>query len=452
MKRDIAIALVVCALALWQNLADVPVTPFNPDESRWLHRAHYLRAALDPRGPTWDDGYLTRGQPPLGSYLMGVGLLLQGRDLTTNGSWLYTCQEGTCRPGFDELAHNRAAGNIPAAADLEAGRRTSAAVGALTAVAVFFLGKRLSNRVGGAVGALLLAAHPFQAYVASLATADALLGLLLALAALAAARLADRPTWPRALLLGALLGLGGATKLSPLLAAVPLAGLGAALLAAGWRRRNETERWSLRADRLAPALLATPLVAFLAFVAVNPYLWPDPIGRTVDLFAFRAQEMQHQGADWPVLAVPSRADAFRRVGVNLGTRWDATGRALEAGLERLDVAVDVPPLDLPLALVGLELMIALAVWRGPRGPHALVLVLLGGQVAITIAGMRSAFDRYHVPMALFVAVSVGLLAGQGAVALRTVAVRLAARDRRLLLPGPRPRALAGVPVSRDAVR
>jgi len=417
MRRDVLVAVAVFALALWQNLAQVPDTPFNPDESRWLHRAHYLRDVVHPFGPTWKPGYLTRGQPPLGSYATGIGLLAQGRDLATNGSWIYTCQEGVCRTGFQERAENVAAGNVPPAADLQAGRRTSAVVGALTALVVYLLGARLTNRTGGVAGALLLAVHPFQSYVSSLATADALLGLLLALAGLATARLAARPTGGRALLVGVLLGLGGATKLSPLLTAVPLAGLGAALLAPAIWSRVRGGGWttSPRRDPLAVGLIAAPLVAFLVFIAVYPYLWPDPVGRTADLFTFRAQEMRAQGKDWPVLAVPTRADALRRIGVTLGGESDATSRVAGAVLRRVGLSPDVPPLDLPLAIAGAEVLVALAVSRGVRSPQMLVVVLLGAQAAITVAGMRSGFDRYLVPIALFVAVSGGVLIGQMAV-------------------------------------
>ena len=85
MKRDALIALVLVTLAAWQHLSDLRLTPFHPDETRWLDRAHYLRDLADPFGPTWANGYLTRGQPPLGSYRMGLGLLAEGRDLATNG-------------------------------------------------------------------------------------------------------------------------------------------------------------------------------------------------------------------------------------------------------------------------------------------------------------------------------------------------------------------------------
>jgi hypothetical protein len=56
-------------------------------------------------------------------------------------------------------------------------------------------------------------------------------------------------------------------------------------------------------------------------------------------------------------------------------------------------------------LLGLVLMAGMAVRDGPYSPRALVLAILGGQVLVTILGMRSEFDRYHVPMALLGAVA-----------------------------------------------
>jgi hypothetical protein len=62
-----------------------------------------------------------------------------------------------------------------------------------------------------------------------------------------------------------------------------------------------------------------------------------------------------------------------------------------------------------------------AVRDGPYSLRALVLAVLGGQVLVTILGMRSEFDRYHVPMALL-----------GTVA-AAVAVEWLARSARSLL-------------------
>lgn len=94
---------------------------------------------------------------------------------------------------------------MPTQVDLSAGRRTNAIVGAFAVGIVYLLGRWLTTRLGGVVGAVMLAFHPLMIQVSSQALADTF--LVLALTALAACWLAYRPTWPRALLLGALLGL-----------------------------------------------------------------------------------------------------------------------------------------------------------------------------------------------------------------------------------------------------
>lgn len=408
---DLIIAVVLFTLALWQILPHVHVTSFNPDESRWLSRAHYLEDFIHPERSTWDDGYMTRAQPPLGSYITGLGLLIQGLSLSTNGAWVYTCQEGACRQDDNELARNVAAGNMPSHADLLASRRTSAAIGAATVAVVYVLATLLSNRIGGVAAGLFLALHPFQSYVSSLGTSDALLGLLLALAALAACSFAARPTWPRALLLGLLLGLGGATKLTPLLVSLPLAMLGAVLVLAGWWSGHGATPRTRMLARAGWKLVTLPGIAFVVFVAVYPYLWFDPIGRTVKLFRFRAQEMGYQAQQYSDLAVHGRAEAFARIGSTLGKQYDV--------LERLTSPLSHVPgwvgylsgVDLALALIGAEIFIALAIWHGPLGRATLTLLVLGGAVAVTIAGMRAEFDRYQVPMLIAAAVCLGLLVG-----------------------------------------
>src|SRR5699024_6935088 len=57
-----------------------------------------------------------------------------------------------------------------------------------------------------------------------------------------------------------------------------------------------------------------PVIAFVSFVAIYPYLWPEPIRRTWALYAFRASEMGDQNAAWPKTAVSSPLDALGRFG------------------------------------------------------------------------------------------------------------------------------------------
>ncbi len=398
-------------LALTQFLPPAQSQSFHRDEARWIHRAVYLRELRHPLSAYWDEAnwqgggsslderYRLRGQPPLGSYLFGVGLLLQGRDLTTNGFW-----------NMDRDANwNILNGNGPAIADLVAARRTNAVIGALTVVAVYALGRRLTNPVGGFAGATLLVFHPLMIEVASHAGSDTLLALMLSLAALATAALTERPTWPRALMLGVLLGLGGATKLTPLLISLPLAIWGVAFLG-GLLVERQPRRAALQ-RALGWRLLSLPLVAWGVFVATYPYLWSNPIASTRDMFQFRADGMNLQAAIFPNTAVGSPVEAMGRVGRKLGTDFTALGRFAVWLQEETGHLVDTRGIELALAVAGGVILLGLAIGRGPHSAPMLVGLLFGAQTAMTIVGMRADFFRYHVPVLVVAAVCTGVLAG-----------------------------------------
>jgi hypothetical protein len=371
------------AAARWPN--------FNPDESRWLSRAHYVSALADPFGPTWADQYMTRGQPPLGSYAMGIGLLAQGRDLETNAPWDFSLT----------WEQNIALGHKPVPEDLAAGRRTSAALVALTAVALIRVA-RVYLTLPWAIGAgALFAIHPFTSYIGSIAMSDALFGLSITLAAWAAATYARCPSWGRAVLLGVLLGLGGATKLSPLAVAAGLSAAGVLTFAVAVKRRR---RFASNEAAYAVRSIVIAVAALLTFIASYPYLWSNPVAHTRHLFAFRVEEMAAQSSDWPVMAVPNRVEALRRVNLNFTERYSLSA-SLIALLGRPGMASMVRQVEFLIPLLGLVLMAGMAVRDGPSSPRTLVLAILGGQVLVTILGMRSEFDRYHVPMALLGAVA-----------------------------------------------
>ena len=416
---QMALAMGIAALTFVLAMAASSQTGFNPDESRWLSRAHYLADLTDPFGPTWDDQYTTRGQPPLGSYVLGIGLLLQGRDLRTNPPWDFS---RTWEANF-------ALGNAPDPADLTAGRHISAALVALTTLILIATARELVSPPWALTAGAIFAVHPFTAYIGSLAMADALFGALIAAAGLAAAALGRRPTVTRAAALGALLGLGGATKLSPLVVAV---GLGAAAVAVTIVITVRDRQPPRQAGFFVALSLVATVTAFATFIAVYPYLWPDPIVRTWNLFAFRSQEMATQAADWPVMDVPTRAEALRRAWANFSDRYSLT--AWVASLLDRSVPLPVRQVEPGLAVLGLAVMCAAAARAGPRSPQCFVLAVLGGQVVVTMLGMRSEFDRYHLPMALLGAISAAvglqwLVAFAGA--LWASPVRWTGRQRRL---------------------
>jgi 4-amino-4-deoxy-L-arabinose transferase-like glycosyltransferase len=383
--------LIVALLAF--GLADVAARwpNFNPDESRWVSRAHYVAALADPFGPTWADQYMTRGQPPLGSYAMGIGLLAQGRDLDTNAPWDFSLT----------WEQNIAIGHKPVPEDLAAGRRTSAALVALTAVALIGVARIFLTMPWAIAAGALYAIHPFTVYIGSIAMSDALFGLLIALAAWAAAAFARIPRWGRAILVGVLLGLGGATKLSPLVVAAGLSAAGVLLFVLATIRHR---RFARREAAYAVRGLVIGIAALLAFIASYPYLWPDPITHTRHLFAFRVEEMAAQASDWPVMAVPNRVEALRRVNLNFTERY-----SLSASLISLVRGPRAAPLvrqvEFAIPVLGIILMAGQAIREGPYSPRALALAVLAGQVLVTVFGMRSEFDRYHVPTALLGAVA-----------------------------------------------
>lgn len=381
-------------LSLTVNLAHVDVTEFHPDETRWINRAHYLTDLLDPFGPTWEDQYLTRGQPPLGSYLMGLGLLLQGRDTTTNGVWDFAY-------GTD---WNRMAGAMPDPADYEAARRTNAVVGALVVVVVFHIGLALAGTVAATTGALLLALHPLHIWVASQALSDQLLILLVGLALLTALHLGDRPTRGRALLLGVLLGLGGATKLSPMLLAFPIALYGAVLLALSGTRLVDARK----AARLGPLLVLQPVIALATFVISYPYLWPAPVSRTWNLFELRSQEMREQAAAWPGVGISHPFEAIERVYSRLTWQFSSTGNLAERVLAWIGIETDIWGTDLVLAVLGIGVLAWLVLRRGLDSGTALLAFLAAGQAGAIIVGMQVDFYRYHLPIALIGMVLAGL--------------------------------------------
>ncbi|MDP9367357.1 MAG: hypothetical protein M3Q03_03615, partial [Chloroflexota bacterium] len=186
-----------------------------------------------------------------------------------------------------------------------------------------------------------------------------------------------------------------------------------------------------------------PVVAFAVFVVCYPYLWPAPVERTKALFAFRAQEMESQGEIWENLQVSGPADALARVNATLGEKMTTSGRLAELADERFGFTWDAAWLDLALGTAGLGLLALLAVMYGLRSRYALGGIVLGGQAAIILLGMRADFARYHLPILVTLALGAGLLIGYGWLALRL----LASRARALLRFRARGATLSAAPLS-----
>lgn len=396
------LGVLVFLLAMWQFTAAVGNREFHRDEARWIHRATYLREVLHPFSNYWleetwqssgtslDEVNRLRAQPPVGSYVIGLGMLVQGEPLPRIGYW-----------NMDhDNAWNETNGNKPSDSQLTAARRTTAVVGAITALLIYLTGLRLTNPIGAASGALIFAFHPLAIYLATFAGSDITLICFIALSAWLAARLAEQPAWTRAILLGIAIGLGGGTKLSPLGISIALALVGAVLVL--WRSREKDDRW-----RLGWMLMSTPVVAAVTFIASYPYLWRHPIQHSRNLLNYRTLGMEIQGELWTQVAVDGPWEALERSWNRFASQeWSVLGRFVGIAW----------PLELILAVIGALVLTAIVWRRGIASAAAMIAGVLATMVIITIVGMGVDWARYHGPILLAMAVCIGVSLG-GAVSL-----------------------------------
>jgi hypothetical protein len=405
-QRGLALTVLIIAI-IWHLWPAVETTPFHRDEARWIGNSALLREWRHPLGERWqDEGYRNvygtidevsrrRSQPPLAMYVFGIGLIFQGEGLPGSGYWIMT----------QDTDWNAAHGNMPSSTELRAARRTNVAIVLLTVLGLFVIGERVVNRVAGMTAGLAYALHPLVLETSTRAWSDPLLVLCIVAAALASIRFGARPSLRRAAVVGILLGLGGATKLSPLLLAAGLGVLCAFPVAWGVVRKNRTAIWS------GLALASIPLAAYLTFAASYPYLWTDPIRHTKRMFDFRSLSFDLQAQASPHARVTGLPDAVRRVGVQFVER-DSIGGFLAEKLGSPAVNWDwLHEADLVLAVVGWLLITNLLVRRRFDAKLFFPLTVLGGQGAIIVLAFQLDYARYLLPIVPAIAIGIGAVVG-----------------------------------------
>jgi hypothetical protein len=212
--------------------------------------------------------------------------------------------------------------------------------------------------------------------------------------------------------LGILLGLGGAAKLSPILLSFPLAVFGLLWLIVAFRQRGSTGlAWSNA--RFGWLLLAQPVIAGAAFVLANPYLWPNPIGRTYAQFDFRRSEMDGQSSAWPIAGVNGPLQALERTGRRFNMDYSTSLRIQHWIQDTATVSFKAISLDTVLMAAGLVVLLAIVVRRGLWSPHALVAYLMAAQCGVVIAGMGVDFYRYFLPLLVVASICLGVGIGEG---------------------------------------
>ena len=460
MTRSSLLPLAVFALTAVVLVQRAAQANYNVDEGQHIATAGYFEVVFLDRdfgGPVWEESYWTLTQPSVPRYILGAALWLSGNPIPRlDPSHRIQEVRAPDRERFwdprtyqDErrLAAERRV-ERPGSSQLLAARVPMALLGAGAVALLFLVGRALGGPLAGLVASLGLLLAPLTLALVPRAHAEApllfftLLGLYLGVRAaggnpspdpLPGAERGDvgavrepplQPGagewgggrgWPAwlvpGLLAGLATGLAAASKLTGLLGVAALGGFAVwALLARSWSSAGAARSWRWAA--LAAA------VGLVVFVAVNPFLWPDPVGRTAAMLEFRRQELFGQRALNAGDAVPE--DLGERATLLLWRSFVG-----EAPLARRTGL----PLDAPLAAIGAGLL----AWRALRGrregglvgPEAFALVWIATFLVGTAPNLGLDWQRYYLPT-----VALGLLlVGVGAEALLRAALR---RSRALL--------------------
>jgi 4-amino-4-deoxy-L-arabinose transferase-like glycosyltransferase len=273
---------------------------FHPDESEWIATSFYFEAFLNRwAAPSlWNGSYWTLTQPPVARYTIALGRLAGGYGVgDLNQPWRF---------GIDD-ATNITNGAMPGPGLLWWSRLPMALLAALSVVVLLRLVTNAAGRLAGYTAVVLLAGNPYLYRCLCRAMSEAPLVACVVLFALAgnSALLhwqraatdrcfsfkALRPAGASFFLMGTVCGLAAAAKLNGFAAVV--AGLALCFLTITHRGNvPRPARLGFLVAGTALLLLGTALV----FVVVNPYLYPDPLGRTLAMFHHRLGEFRTQSA------------------------------------------------------------------------------------------------------------------------------------------------------------
>ena len=432
-RSSFVLPLAVFALAATVMLQRAATVGYNTDEGQHIATAEYFEIVfLQGRlgGPPWEETYWTLTQPPIPRYVLGAAIWLSGNPVPRLDP-AHRIQEvrGPNRERYWDPAtytnerrlaeERRVERRRPAV--LAAARVPMALFAAGAVLLLFLLGRALAGTIAGLVAALGLLWAPLGLTLLPRAHAEGplllfiLLGLYLGVRGAAKLQVQgskfkvqsgrDAPLELGTLNLqlgtlnwvgvGLATGLGAATKLTAVLG---LAALGA------------FAAWSLAVRRWTPAPAAAGswrwsalavLVGLVTFVAVNPFLWPDPVGRTAAMLQFRRQELVGQRTLNAGDAVPEGV-AARSVLLLERTFVSEAPLARRTGL----------PLDAGLALVGAAVLARRAYQArddgGLVGPAAFALIWIATFLAGTAPNLGLDWQRYYLPTVALGLILVGV--------------------------------------------
>jgi 4-amino-4-deoxy-L-arabinose transferase-like glycosyltransferase len=385
---------------------------YNTDEGQFIATGEYFDLVFlehQITGPAWLPNYHTLTQPMLSRFIVGAGIHFAGLSAPpldvhyreaevnpeTRGRYL---QRETYRDERRVAEERRV--DRPSSALLAAARSPMVLLSAFGASLLYVIGRLLAGPIAGLVAAGVAIWNPTMLTLLPRAHAEAPLfaaTLAVLLVGLLAARSVPqrRSVW-LGVGCGILLGLAISIKLTAALLAASLA-VYAALAFVLWAASGRSLvaavawRWSVLAL----------VISLVVMVAMNPFLYPNPVGRLQDMLAFRQQEMFGQ-------AVLSENEA---IPPGLGARLPLLAERTLMDLATLNERLHAP-LDVLLVVLGL-LTLCYRIGRqrdaqAGLGPDALLLLCCA--VMIVGLGWNIGVDwaRYYLPLLTLSPVLIGI--------------------------------------------
>jgi 4-amino-4-deoxy-L-arabinose transferase-like glycosyltransferase len=279
LRRIDWIFVIACVCLSVFSLWGISTVPFHPDESTLLYMSSDLDSLVsDPASLVWAKDnendpkqHYREIDAPLTRYILGIGRSLSGLSSPqTDWDWSKSWQE------------NRLAGALPDIRLLFAGRLAVTLLLPISLFLIYRIGSRTSNPVCGIFAVLLLGTNALILLHNRRAMAEGALvfGILFALWSFL---VGDRHPW--------LAGIGMALAFNAKYSAIALLPVG--LLSVYWSstfRANSVRR----AVRTVGQYLG---VFIFVTIALNPYLWRQPIQALQASWASRQELLSHQVSD-----------------------------------------------------------------------------------------------------------------------------------------------------------
>lgn len=395
-------SLLVMMLLAFFYVKDLATVPFHIDESHWIGTSYMFEAYF--KGEFWSEAWRenqhTVTNPPVPRYFIGISRFLAGyRIPDLNRAWEYD--------------HNRnfnvRRGAMPSDGLLWWSRLPMALLAVLSIWIGFLFVKATRGRLAGYIWIIFGIASSFLLLQTRRAMAESSILFFVMLAALlcwrALKNMENQPTgipWRAYIymaLSGICIGLAGEAKINGLSVALGIIAATALII---WRQYISLSSKLQRG--LTLGLLIT-LTTTGAFLGAYPYLWPDPLGKTVHVFENRLDEMAYQASQQHgSVAIKTIDQRLTIIPVRI---FD-------------DYAIFHFPgavfLNLALTLLGVSLLLA-QLWRGLKNDDDVSAVATLLAVATT-ASVPSFFtlldwDRYYLfPIffsSMMIAISLGWL-------------------------------------------